>query len=193
MKQKEDKKNAKRLFIAYMLSPQFQEKILYWEKSANMLPVRWNTIKNLHITIIPPWNEPHVAKIIQVLQHSSQVKEFSLTFTDIGPGPTPYKPRLIWTTADPSEELSVLRNELHHALHQNPEKRPFIPHVTLGKLFTPQHISTIIPPFRSTFQWEEKISKIYLVESMLHPQGASYRVLETIPLIRKTSEVDFQK
>lgn len=165
-----------------MLSPQFQEKLYEWKQSALTLPVRWTPEDNLHVTIIPPWHEVNVERVKRIFAHLPILHPFSLHFTDIGPGPTPYHPRLLWTTAEAAPQLVALRGHLHTLLKQPTEKRPYIPHVTLGKLFTPAHPQSDIPPFQSSFHWREHIQHIHLVQSLLHKSGAQYKVLATVPL-----------
>ena len=166
-----------------MVSSSLRKKIILWKDSATVLPVKWIQPENLHVTIIPPWYEES-SKVIKILTTNPlSIPSFSLHFTDIGPGPTSHNPRLLWTTAEAAPELVDIRSFFQKLLPVSLEKRPFVPHVTIGKLFTPIHAPTIIPPFHLTFSHIERISRVFLVESFLHPKGAIYNPLLTIPLL----------
>lgn len=166
-----------------MLSPRFRKKITQWEQSATILPVKWTPQENLHITIIPPWYENRSSAIRTLSANSLPISSFTLYFTDIGPGPTSHAPRLLWTTAEAAPQLTDLRSYLQNLLHISLEKRPYVPHITIGKLFTPTHAPTTLPPFSPKFTFTQHITHIHLVESFLYRSGAEYKILLSLPLL----------
>ncbi len=186
-----NKKTRVRLFIAYMLSNHFQEKLIQWKQLHTHLPVRWTPAENLHVTIIPPWYEQNLNIIEKLLEEHLTYPAFSLKFTDIGPGPSPENPRLIWTTAPSSDVILKLRKCAQRILMLPEEKQQFIPHITIGKFFPDRNTTHPFPPFHSHFVWTEHIKSIQLVQSFLHKDGAYYKVLKKIPLTSRTTE-DYQ-
>ena|SRR3989338_10413083 len=132
------------------------------------LPIRWTLGKDLHITLIPPWEEENVDEIKKKLNgFQGTTGEFRITFEKLAFGPNGEKPRLLWLKAMPSEKLRRLKEELEQLLKHKSKYKDWIIHMTLGK-FEPEDFSlswlNSLPP--GLFVIQEEINSIALIESV---------------------------
>jgi len=89
---------------------------------------------DLHLTLVPPWNESGIARTVERLGIiASGFNCFSLAFEHLGYGPTLRHPRLLWAGCVVSCELKELRMTLLAAFGRE-DARPFHPHVTLARI-----------------------------------------------------------
>jgi len=173
-----------RLFVAIKISEELQKEILEWERDYQRLPVRWIAGKNLHVTLIPPWESEEVGKISTALKALEGKMERSLEviFKRVCYGPQKEKPRLIWAEGKAPKEIQDLKTEVEGILRQKPDSRPFKLHLTLAR-FNPRDFTRF--PIKSLDEevfWRQEVKSIVLVESRLLPEGAEYEVLEEIRL-----------
>jgi RNA 2',3'-cyclic 3'-phosphodiesterase len=168
----------KRIFIALPISPELKEKVKRCSSSYADFPVRWIASKNLHVTIIPPWQEQDIEPIKQKLnQITGQVPPFTLNFHQISLGPISKQPRLIWASGPTPPELMKLKQTLEAILELREEERPFKTHVTLAR-FRPQDFHHFpSKKLNETVDWQQTVNTIVLMESRLSPGGADYEVL----------------
>jgi 2'-5' RNA ligase len=176
----------KRLFVALPLSEKFQAEIAAWEKNFSQLPVRWTAGRNLHITLIAPWEEaeehiPEVIRILKDFKNQPALKNFpkisEIDFQKVKFGPTPLTPRLIWAEGETPAEMFELKKALGRVLDL-PDHRPFSPHITLAR-FRPEEFNGFsVKNLDESVGWTETFSNFVLMESRLSPAGADYQVLE---------------
>jgi 2'-5' RNA ligase len=171
----------KRVFVAALLSAALKKQIREW-KAAHRLLVRWTAEENLHVTVVPPWPEEDIEEVAGRLERiRGRVTPFELRFSKVSYGPDPRRPRLIWATGEKSEGLEELQQKILRLLGREPERRALRPHVTLARL-RPQDRSRLPQKFSESIDWTEKVKAVYLMESILRPEGAEYRVLREIDL-----------
>jgi len=99
-----------RVFVAIPVSPALQNEIAKWCESllhsqpsfakATEGAMRWLSGKNLHVTLVPPWEE-EPARVPEVLTHLREAvgvlrEPLVLSFSRVRFGPDPRRPRLIW-------------------------------------------------------------------------------------------------
>ena len=154
-----------------------------WEKNYWNLPVRWLKGKNLHITLIPPWEEENIEKIKVALKMiKGNVGPFEIVFEKVEFGPHFDKPRLIWAEGQPPKEIIDLKNKLEKTLGVRGDTRPFQLHLTLAR-FRPETFSSFpVKQLREEVYWLEQVTSIVLMESHLLPKGSDYEVLEEVKL-----------
>lgn len=173
----------KRVFIALTISEKTQMKVRKIQENFSSLPVRWLESKNLHITLIPPWNEQNIEDL------KEKFRSLNLPFSRLQPfhfhtisfGPNPSFPRLIWVKGKDSEEVSSLKNFLEDALHQKPEQPNFLLHFTLARFRPASFRSFPLKKMDEKIDWEESVPFLVLFESRLTPKGSDYMELAKIP------------
>ena len=153
-----------------------------------MLPVRWLSDKNLHITLVPPWHEESIERAKTVLQTiEGKFGPIELFFTNISFGPDPRRPRLIWLTGEPSERLRELVLLLEEFLGEKEQSSRQIrdggvPHVTLARFREEDFGSFPRKEINERVKWKEEARSVVLMESHLSPAGADYEALYEVGL-----------
>jgi len=116
---------------------------------------------------------------------------FRLTLKEIGPGPRPNRPRLIWALFEGSEPFGKLAGELRKKLGSIislEDARKPRPHITLGR-FRRGHSEFALPPTQHIReQIGMEVEKMELWESKLTPTGAIYSTLATYRLLDQDSQ-----
>lgn len=169
-----------RVFVALPIFA-LQDEVLKIQKKYSNLPVRWILPHNLHITLVPPWEENNIELISNNLKLlDGQFQAFKINFNLISYGPNKFSPRLIWASGSAPLELLKLRNFIFNVLGKKPEKRPFLLHLTLARFDSGRKIK--LPPLDVKIFWEEKVKEFVLMRSHLLKAGAEYETLEKFKL-----------
>ena len=173
---------ARRIFVGLPLSPDLVQAVAAFRSQHSDWAVRWVAPENLHVTLVPPWQEAEVAEVVELL---GQVVAFScvLGFQSLGLGPDPKRPRLVWALGPVPARLVALRQELFTKLNQASEPRPFRPHLTLARLAGPELSADFADALPQRVFWQMPADKFCLYESFLKPGGADYRVLAEYRLV----------
>lgn len=178
-------KGARRIFVAIKVSPIIQGKVINWMRQMPKIPVRWVYKNNLHITLIPPWQEDDVEKIkIDLQSLESKIKSFDLHFSNITLGPNMEEPRLIWVMGEKSKELLGLRKKIAKILDKKVVSRSFKPHLTIARFFPTSSFLFLIKEMDEKINWEESVASFELIESSLFAKGRKYKTLLKINLIK---------
>lgn len=132
---------------------------------------------NLHVTLLPPWEETDIATVKQKLQSvHTRIRPFVLSFAKVLPGPNAKNPRLLWTQSmHPPKSIFILKKKLEKALGQKPEKRVFFPHITVARFDKNTHED--YRDIAKDISWEFEVDSFVLYQSHLTPKGAEYEVL----------------
>ncbi len=171
-----------RVFVGIQLSKELQEKIGEWqEKYKNIYPpegIRWTDKKNLHVTLLPPWEEKNVEELIKKLQEKPlPLSSFTLVFTTILFMP-PRKSKYIWARGETPESLLKLRDNIAKLVGREVEKRPFTVHATIARLNKDAQVTPVIDEIDSHML----VDSFALFQSQRLSVGADYKVLATFPL-----------
>lgn len=170
--------DAHRIFYALWPTDAVRDALAACIAGIKGMRARWVPRDKLHLTL---WFVGAVTPA--QLQRCSEVPgipglPFTLTFTRLR-----YQRRrqLLWveTEAVPSE-LSALETGLRNSLTGAEccgDPRPLLPHVTLGRKAV---VQSPLPREIEPIRWP--VDSVVLVESVLHPAGASYHVLRRWPL-----------
>jgi 2'-5' RNA ligase len=183
----------KRIFIAISISKEIQKKATTLQKELKDLDIRWLHSHNLHITLIPPWNEDDFKKVKKILktQITTKFKSFTLNFKKIIFGP-PSKsssrpPRMIWAIGPTPPELIRLKKQLEKTLlnekiiHKT-ASRPFRLHLTLAR-FKPKDFKNFpIQTLNKDVTWKQKVTSFTLMQSHLSHTHAEYKILEEVKI-----------
>ncbi len=154
--------------------------------------VRWVKPGSIHLTlkflgnISPAQVDDIAAAAAQVVGEEPPI---TLGAAGLGAFPSRKKPRVIWIGMEGEvQRLSRIQARVENALEPLGfvrEKRPFQPHLTIGRVKDRRRLQTLIdamatldmPPFNS-FDADE----IILYKSDLRPTGAIYTKLHRMPL-----------
>ena len=156
--------------------------------------VRWVPTSNIHITLkflgdIAPANVDMLAQTLsaEAMQHPV----FEIQFRGLGVFPNPKRPRVLWVGIQAPAELETLQSRLETTtakLGYPVEKRPFSPHLTIGRV--KQHVSPAgIQRIRTALDGTKvgalgaaTVTAVHLFKSELKPTGAVYTRLHSAPL-----------
>ena len=152
-------------------------------------PVRWVNPENLHLTLVFLGYNPaeFIAQVeYQLSKVAARTGRFELALKGLGAFPNERSARVIWVGADEGkDQLCALARSVAEemiAIGFIPEKRPFSPHLTIGRVKAP--IADIRPILGTTFAGRSfPVSEIVLVRSHLNPAGPVYERLAAFPLI----------
>lgn len=172
-----------RVFVALPISPALQNEIIAWERRFQNLPVRWLRGKNLHITLVPPWETDDIGEVVTLLKGLNfNAGKIKLECNRVSFGPNRREPRLIWAEGGTVDQLSVIRSQLYETLKFPPESRSFKLHLTLAR-FRPEKFSAFpMQTLDETVDWRDTATSFVLMESHLLPSGAEYEVLASFSL-----------
>jgi 2'-5' RNA ligase len=116
---------------------------------------------------------------------------FEVRLSGLGAFPSPKKPRVVWVGIQAGVgELRAVSDavfEVTGAFGFAREKRPFKPHVTLGRVRDPRKSSGISEGLEKTGEADAgscQIDVVHLVASELTPAGPIYTTLDSFPLGR---------
>jgi 2'-5' RNA ligase len=174
---------ARRIFVALPMSSAITQAVAEWRAEHGSLPVHWVDGKNLHMTIVPPWNEEDADRAADILRTiEGSIGGFNAKFTRVTYGPTQRKPRLIWASGESPDQLFILKHSAERTLGRVPETRPFRMHVTVAR-FRPEEFANFpVQKLSEEISWKESFSSFVLMESHLTPAGTTYEVLAEFPL-----------
>jgi len=184
-----------RSFLAFELPPEIREKIgeVSIELQKLTLPVRWVKVTNIHLTIIflGYVDEDKIDdikdKVNLVVQRFSI---FKTRLNGIGVFPHWRRPRVIWIgLGGEIERLSTLREELQTELKVlgfKPEKRPFAPHLTIGRfkglVDRDEELKSILDRYHDLSGDLQYLNELVLIKSDLKPDGPVYTKMASWPL-----------
>jgi 2'-5' RNA ligase len=175
-----------RLFIAVHLPESVKEALVTTAtEMGHALPdktVRWAKPAQMHLTL-RFLGDTAVAQLpelqTQLTQLTAQYRPFQLQLTEVGAFPNRKRPRVVW--AGLAGDLAVLLTmqaaleDQVVALGWSREKRPFSPHITLGRVKDARKAQML--------KWDVElpalaveVGEIYLVQSELRPSGPIYTV-----------------
>lgn len=123
---------SQRIFVAMPIPATLTASIEQWRlmtpavRRLAQAPIRWLADKNLHLTLVPPWPETAVGKILEALVGMPKLNQaLTLNFERVTFGPNLNSPRLIWAAGRTPPALINLKQSIERALARPPERRPF--------------------------------------------------------------------
>lgn len=185
-----------RLFIAIELPEPLAAALhTYSLALAQQVPprvVKWVDAHNMHLTLVflgetPPDKVRLVQAVLNVA--AAAHPPFSLQPTHLGCFPSQARPRTIWAGLGGEVQVAQsLKKSLDAGLEPlgwQPEKRPFAPHLTLGRVKDER--GRVSLPWGETIPADPfRVTAIHLIESQLQPTGPLYTIRHTSPLRSST-------
>jgi len=117
--QPEAAKAPSRVFVGVKIAPQIARELAHMARVLERAPVKRVAQADIHLTLVPPWNESSLSAAAETLRHA--VVDFAplaLEFMRLDYGPEPKRPRLLWAECAASDELA----RLHAALLIGPSR-----------------------------------------------------------------------
>ena len=182
-----------RAFIAVLLPLPVLEKIAAaCQKLQPRIPnVRWVAASNLHFTLkfLGDIEESKVAAIGDAL--AERLRPFprcTINAKGLGVFPDPKRPRILWVGLAGSEPIALasLVEGTLEPLGFMPEPRSLKPHLTIGRWRQsdrpPKDFADELVKWRDAEFGQFQASEVFIIRSVLQPQGAQYHKLRSIPL-----------
>ena len=182
-----------RLFIAIEL-PQSVAAALHTTSLAlaQQVParvVKWVEQGNMHLTLVfLGETEPEKVRLVQAVMNVAAAAHpsFTLQPTQLGCFPNQARPRTIWAGLGGDIQVAQsLKKTLDAGLEPlgwEPEKRPFAPHLTLGRVKDEGRGRVSLPWGQPIPAHPFSVNAIHLIESQLRPTGPVYTIHHTSPL-----------
>jgi len=170
-----------RIFVALRIALEIAQELAQHGKGLEQFSVRLVPPADIHLTLVPPWNEVSISNAVAKLRRVAETSvAFTLAFRHISYGPEPRRPRFLWAECVASNELAELRAALLRAFGQVDE-RPFRPHVTLARLRDKERAIARKHPINRDLAFTQRVETIALMQSP-PAGGGGYKVLALLPL-----------
>lgn len=175
------KTSPPRVFVGIKITPELAERLAEIAKPLGVEGVRLVPKGDIHLTLVPPWNESDIVEACEKLRQATcGFGCFPLLFENLRYGPTLRHPHLLWAECTASDELSRLRMALLAKFGQT-DPRPFTPHVTLARIPKGGRIVARKFPLGQTLSFTQLITSVELFQSP-EKGGSGYQVLASLPL-----------
>jgi len=178
-----------RTFIAVEVTGPALEAILRYQEQLRQFPakVRWARPEQMHLTLkfLGEIEEPQAETVAEALKNlAGQNQAFEAELKGLGGFPDLRRPNVLWAGVQSgSEGLTRLADRVERAVKDlgfKKEKRPYRPHLTLGRVKSKEGLEPICKKMETdrdrsfgTFA----VREIVLFKSVLSPSGAEYNAL----------------
>jgi len=154
--------------------------------------VRWVRPESMHLTLafLGEVSQGFLDSCGERLPEVAERHEaFTMRLNGLGAFPGPSRARVVWIGTDQGRnEVCSLQKDVSGALSSigyQPERRPFSPHLTIGRLRVPDDVSrAVAEPFLSD---PFAVERVVLFRSVLGAGGPAYSVLAEFPLHTKSA------
>ncbi len=184
----------KRLFIAINIYPNqtLLEACNDLQARCNRGRIKWVDASLFHLTLkfIGETPEDKIDIISKTIKNvTDSTNSFSFDLKGIGIFGSTYRPRIIRVNINNDEHLIRLGNNLRFELEQAGfpnDRQNFVPHLTLARIKQVQDktfFQKSINLYKEVFFQTIDVHEIFLYESILHPHGPEYVVLDEYKLL----------
>ncbi|HMW14758.1 MAG TPA: RNA 2',3'-cyclic phosphodiesterase [Pseudomonadales bacterium] len=170
-----------RIFIGLKASAALAEALA--ERAAVLADpeVRRVAVADIHLTLVPPWNETDLSAVTGTLARvSGGFSAFTLELVRLTYAPDPRQPRLLWAECLASATLTALHDALLQAFHPR-QTQPFRPHLTLARLGRHSRRIAAAHPLEQVLSLRQPVTAVTLFQSPV-AGGGGYSVLAQAPL-----------
>ena len=153
--------------------------------------IKWIEAKNMHLTLhfFGKIDNNLIGKVILELKNTlKRQKKFSIIFNKLGIFGSKYKPRVLWLGMENTKELVQLVTKIDQSLENIgifSDRQNFVPHLSMGRikqLNSKKYFQSVLDKHQNFNSGEIVVDRIFLYESILHKDGATYRVLKEFAL-----------
>lgn len=172
-----------RIFVGLKMTPEIAGSLAAIAERIERVPLRLVSEDDIHLTLVPPWNETSIPDAVEKLSKAlAGFEGFSLSFERLCYGPERHRPRLVWVECTASPEIETLQGALLEAFGQVNE-RPFRPHVTLARIERNDSAMARLHPVDQRLTLAQPIRSVELFRSP-PPGMRGYQVVASLPLSR---------
>ncbi|HEU0303869.1 MAG TPA: RNA 2',3'-cyclic phosphodiesterase [Gaiellaceae bacterium] len=170
-----------RLFCALTLPADVRDALVEWQRESLRSAARMVEPRNLHVTLAFLGHRPvgEVEGVAEALRAAARSLSGSIRLSPLRYRETRSVAMLV--LSDDEERAGRLARDLHGRLERmgayEPEKRPWLPHVTVLRYRTPPRLR---PPLPDLAPFSPSGAAVY--HSVLARGGARHEVLESVPL-----------
>lgn len=149
--------------------------------------INWVDPLNMHLTLKFFGDTPAAeeADIIDALKPvTDYINTFTFNIAGCGFFGSPGMPRVVWAGIRETKGLEKLYQQVNHQLAPlgyEPDKKNFVPHLTLGRIKNLQNrgeFQHLLKKHKNDHIGVQKVDRFYLYQSKLHPQGPVYHILK---------------
>jgi len=157
--------------------------------------IRWVRSEGLHLTLkfLGELPRERVEEVISALETAlSGWPAFGFQLSGLGGFPDLRRPRVLWIgVGEGHQPLQELAGAVERALILcgfPPEKRPFSPHLTIGRVRSPHGLQAVLDRLPAIEYASGPITAgaVKVMRSQLKPTGAEYSALKIIDLVTDT-------
>ena len=183
-----------RAFSALELSPEIKDELARLTQRLAPLTrnVRWVRAEGMHLTLkfLGEISEAQAGRVAAALEAGCRGRS-AIGLSVKGAGWFPagsQSPRVLWVGLEAGSELALLQSGIESALAKEgfpPEDRAFHPHLTLGRVKSPQGLRPVLEELEKAKNFEfgrMTAAQVIFYQSRLRPEGAEYSVLGRFPL-----------
>ena len=146
--------------------------------------VRTVNTPELHLTFrfFGELNEEETSKLLTEVR-KLKLKKFILRISGLGCFPEPKRARILYMNVDIVEEI-LFNYDLITKINvgKEPEKRAFVPHITVARSKRPNNLENIVKIF-DRIHLEKTIDHMSVYQSVLTASGPLYKMVEDVQLI----------
>src|SRR3990170_8897162 len=85
-----------RVFVGLKIMPEIAQELAQLARGLERFPTRFVPSEDIHLTLLPPWDEASIPDAIEKLRTAlSRLEAFTLTFTRLRYWPYRHRPRLL--------------------------------------------------------------------------------------------------
>lgn len=176
-----------RIFIALPMDDQVRSSIMKLPKSPG---VRWVEEQQYHITLkfLGEISEEQLQQVNAATHAvgSAWPQAIRLSAQGVGAFPSVQRARVLWVGLQgDTEPLVRLQQSMERALIDlgfEPEKRPFKPHITIGRMRDPAPMPKALQVHTATHFGEWTVPCVQVIQSTLRPTGPIYTVRHAVTL-----------
>jgi 2'-5' RNA ligase len=188
-----------RAFIALDVPKHGRETLINWQnqlqQKVDLGSVRWLSESGFHLTLFflgDGISAPQIEQLCSLIDHQSQqTQPFFLALNHLGCFPEKRRPTVLWAgligDLDPLQELKTNIDQALVAQGWTAEKRPFQPHITLGRVNDQMGVVNADLPYGENLAAAEwLVSALHLYRSQFHKnRGIVYTKIHTVKLAPK--------
>ncbi|MBX2986469.1 MAG: RNA 2',3'-cyclic phosphodiesterase [Bdellovibrionaceae bacterium] len=188
-----EEKTTQRLFLA-VPAASLEAGMAPWVKKLKIgadrkeLSLRWVPAELRHVTVLFFGEVPATARSAletALREGAAQCPGFNLKIEGLGAFPEMRAGRVIWFGVQNSRKLRETRNHLVEAVRplgwDFPEEA-YSPHLTLGRLRSPQSLTDFLSPFIRAKAGRLEVRALSLFESVIQTPFPQYREVARFPL-----------